>query len=246
MYHSCMHVDSGRLRGVPPAWWCLALVTLFIAAPVPARDLSAYAVLTSDYVKRGVSQSDSDPAAQLGLDLNIDSGFFAGVWGAAVDIDNGPTRHRNAEVSYYLGYGSDVTDDWRASSSIVAYTYPGQTGNVDYNYEELVLSAGYNDAVWLEYAYSPDVYNSGYETHNVELFGEWPLGTHYDVSAGVGYYDTSSLTGVGYGYWQLGISRSFAWLDADLRYHDTNRSVRIVSTRSRAESRIVFSLRFVY
>jgi uncharacterized protein (TIGR02001 family) len=246
MYDGKMLLNSGGLRVVAPVN-CLAFLWFALATtPVLATDLTVYGVLTTDYVKRGVSQSDSDPSVQLGFDINFDNGIFAGVWGASIDIDNGPTRHRDLEVNYYAGYGRDAGNDWRLTGSIVAYTYPGQTGNVDYNYEELVVSAGFKDMIWLEYAYSPDLYHRGKESHNVEVFAEWPLGTRYDLSGGAGYYDTSAMTGVGYGYWQLGISRSFPWFDIDLRYHDTNRDVFIVSTAERAESRVVLSLRFVY
>ena len=63
------------------------------------------------------------------------------------------------------------------------------------------------------------------------------------LGVGAGYYNTSELTGAGYGYWQLGISRQFGLLDLDLRFHDTNRGVPIISAGARADSRLALSAR---
>jgi len=237
--HRKRRVNATRLR-------FFVLFVLLATKPALAEDFTAYAVLTTDYVKRGVSQSNSDPAIQLGVDLAFDIGLYTGLWASTVDISNGPERQRDLELNYYFGYGMDAGSNWRLGANLVFYTYPGATGNIDYDYEEFVLSAAFDDNLWFEYSYSPDLYDSGQATHNVELFGEWTLARHYDVSAGIGYYDTSSLTGTGYGYWQLGVARSFRWVDLDLRYHDTNRWIPIISTNARAGSRVVFSVRFVY
>ena len=208
-----------------------------------AAEFSGYAVLTSNYVSRGVSRSDRDAAAQLGLDVGFDPGVYAGIWGTTVDIENGPLQQRDTEVSYYLGYLLDLGESWSLNATFVAYTYPGADTFIDYDYNEFTLSAGYQDRLWLEYSYSPDLYDSGYETHNVELSAEWPLGDRWTSSAGVGYYDTSRLTGAGYGYWQAGITRHFSTVDVDARYHDTNRWVRIVSNEDTAAATVSISLR---
>lgn len=229
------HARLSRLFGLLPA--------LFAGSPAGAVDFSGYLVLTTDYVWRGVTQSDGDPAAQLGGEVRFDVGVYAGIWGSTIDIDNGADRQRDAEVIYYAGYTHDVSNRWTLGGSVVAYTYPGQTGAIDYNYEELIVSANYGDRLWLEYAYSPDLYNTDYESHNVELYGEWPAGRHLIVGAGVGYYDVSDLVGSGYGYWELGITWPIRRFDLDLRYHDTNRSVPIIGMGDRADSRVALSFR---
>ena len=120
-----------------------------------AAEFSGYATLKSDYVRRGITQSDGNPAFQLGADVNFENGLFVGLWGSTVDITNGPSRKRNVEVDYYAGYVIDVSESWQFSAGVVAYTYPGQTGNVDYDYEEYSLGGNYEDRIWLEVAYSP-------------------------------------------------------------------------------------------
>ena len=60
------------------------------SAPTMADDhmmgleFSANVALTSDYIFRGISQNESDPAIQGGFDVAHTSGIYAGVWGSNV------------------------------------------------------------------------------------------------------------------------------------------------------------------
>lgn len=228
--------------------FCLSVYasTLVICPNASAFDFGGYATLTSDYVKRGVTQSDGDPAFQLGSEVSLDNGFYMGAWASTIDISNGPSRQRDLEVNYYAGYSLDASDSWRISAGLVSYTYPGQTGNVDYDYVEYMLGASFDDRVWLDFAYSPDLYNTGRSTTNIELYAEWPVGGIWAIGGGVGQYDTSELTDDSYLYWQLGVTASLKWADIDLRAHDTDGWVPIISTPERAESRLVLTVRIPF
>ena len=209
-------------------------------------ELSGYLAATTDYVWRGVTQSDDDAAVQLGLDLSFASGFYAGAWGATVDISNGPTRQRDTQVNYYVGYVTDIGERWSIGANAVAYSYPGTIGNIDYDYREFSLSANYDDRLWVEYSYSGDLYNSGESSKNYDIYFEQPLSAAWTIGGGLGYYDVAELSGSGYGNWQLGITRSVGRFDYDLRYHDTNRWVPIVSSEDRADARVAFTIRFSF
>lgn len=215
-------------------------------ASAAAADLTGYLVLTSDYVWRGVTQSEGNPAVQLGGDVNFASGVYAGAWGSTVDIDNGAGRLRDTEVVYYLGYRRDAWRRWTLGVSAIAYTYPGQSGVVDYDYEEIMLSANFDDRLWFEYAYSPDLYQTGLDTHNFEVLTEFPAGEHLVAGIAAGYYDVSSFSGSGYAYWEAGVTWPFNRVDLDLRYHDTSRWVPVVSSPERAEPRVAFSIRVTF
>ena len=80
------------------------------------------------------------------------------------------------------------------------------------------------------------MFHSGADTQNIERYAEWALPARLMFGAGAGYYDVSELSGSGYGYWQAGITRPFGRIDIDLRYHDTSRSVPIISTSERAKT----------
>lgn len=229
---------------------CLAFVAVVSLSAVStdsgAVEATGYLVVTTDYVHRGVTQSDGHAAVQLGADLSFDSGFYMGAWASTVDIDNGPTRHRDTEISYFAGYGRGISDQWLLGGNVVAYTYPGTEGDVDYDYVEYSVVANYDDRFWIEYAYSPDLYDTGEHTHNLDLYAEWPLPAELILGAGAGFYDVSRPSGDDYTYWQLGLTRDLGRFSIDLRYHDTNRYVPVVSTPDRAKQRLVLSLRLVF
>lgn len=224
----------------------LVAALIMCGARAIAADVTGYVAIASDYVKRGVTQSDGDPAVQLGVDFAFTGGFFAGAWGSTIDIDNGQSRRRDNEVNYYVGYTHDVSEVWRVTANVVAYRYPGQTGGVDYNYLEYSAGLSFDDRFWLEYSLSPDLYNTGLSSRNVDSYLELPVNSTWAMGGGVGYYDTSKLTGSAYWYWHLGATGSFKYVDVDVRFHDSSRSVFIISTPDRAAGRVALTVRFPF
>ncbi len=219
----------------------IAVASLVLLTSTAAAEFNAYATLTTDYVFRGVSYSDSSPAARLGAEISSENGFYAGALASSIDIGNSPGHERDLEVNYYAGYRMDLGDTWSLAATGIAYTYPGGNNVIDYNYEELSLALNYDDRVWLEYANSPD-----YETQNVELYAESPLPWAMTVGAGVGWHDVSAISNLDYVYWQAGLTRHFRIVDVDLRYHDTSRWIPRISNEDRAEGRLVLSARFQF
>lgn len=221
------------------------LILCFLLAPFGqafGAEFSAYVVATSDYVKRGVTQSNGDPAIQLAFDVNWSSGWYAGTWASTVDINNGPDSHRDLETNLYLGYTHELSNRWQIGANAVAYRYPGASSAVDYDYVEYSVTTNFDDWLWLEYSYSPDLYHSGQSTQNIDIYAEWPFATNWAVGAGVGQYDVSNFSGRDYNYWQLGVTRYFRYADVDLRFHDASRWVRAVSSPDRADPRVALTI----
>ena len=77
-----------------------------VAAPAPADEGRKFAYsfnlgVVSDYVFRGISQTDNDPTMQGGIDLSYGI-LYAGVWASGLDfsaIDN----DANVEIDWYGG-----------------------------------------------------------------------------------------------------------------------------------------------
>jgi uncharacterized protein (TIGR02001 family) len=226
-----------------------AFVLLSAASFAPgarAADVTFYGVVTTDYVFRGVSYSDGHASVQAGTDVALDSGLYLGAWGSSVDISGGQTRQRNLQMNYYLGYDRELRGDWGIGANVVFYTFPGTEGEIDYDFLEYSIVANFDDRIWLEYSHSPDLFHSGRDTHNLDLYAEWSLPAHLMLGGGAGYYDVSQLSGRGYTYWQVGVTRTFGRVDIDLRYHDTDRAVPFISTPESAEERIALSAKFVF
>lgn len=228
----------------------LLILLAFVAATsivsAKAAEITGYVNLTTDYVYRGVTRSDSHGAIQLGADLSFESGFYVGAWASTIDIGDGITSQRDREINYYVGYTYELSDQWTVGGSVVAYTFPGSVGNPNYDYEEYSLSFNYDDQWWFEYAQAPDYYGTGTRTHSYELFAEWPLPSLVSLSAGVGHYDVSEFSGDSYSHWQLGVSRPFGEIGVDLRYYDTSRWVPRISDPERAKGRVVLSARYQF
>ena len=85
----------------------LSIATAFLAIlpvsqPVFAESpISANVALTSNYIFRGQTQNNEDPALQGGFDFEHGSGFYAGVWGSNVDFGG----DESTELDFYGGWG---------------------------------------------------------------------------------------------------------------------------------------------
>jgi uncharacterized protein (TIGR02001 family) len=203
-----------------------AILAALLAAPAVSfaqeaeeSNFSWNAGIVSDYVFRGVSQSNKDIAFQGGVDYAFgDSGFYAGAWGSNVDFQDmdGP----NIELDAYVGYNTDLGDKFNLDVMVTRYTYHGAEstyGNSDYN--ELITKFAMNDVATLTVGYTNDYSNTGENVTYVNLGNSWDLGKDYSLSAGFGR--TFSDFG-DYNDWNVGVSKSFGALEFGLNYYDTN------------------------
>ena len=108
----------------------LLLLVGMLAMPSFAA-VSANVSFASDYVWRGMTQSDG-PAIQGGFDFEAESGFYAGIWGSNVNFNDGA----GSELDYYFGYGFSV-GDLGIDIGYVAFDYPKNQTGLDF--EEIVL-----------------------------------------------------------------------------------------------------------
>ena len=108
----------------------LLLLVGILAMPSFAA-VSANVSFASDYVWRGMTQSDG-PAIQGGFDFEAESGFYAGIWGSNVNFNDGA----GSELDYYFGYGFSV-GDLGIDIGYVAFDYPKNQTGLDF--EEIVL-----------------------------------------------------------------------------------------------------------
>ncbi len=196
-------------------------------APAPAAEeaksnFSWNAAITNDYVFRGVSQTNEDPALQGGLDYSFgDSGFYVGAWGSNVDFGpDGP----DIELDTYVGYNTDLSDDWNLDVSVLRYNYYGSRegyGSVDYN--EFIAKLGYNKMFTGVLAYANDYGNSGHKGLYYGLEGAFDVGNETSLNTTVGYTVIDGDDGFINNYFDasVGVSRAFGPVTADLSYHDT-------------------------
>lgn len=206
--------------------WILPALLVVAAPPAQGQlsqeNLGIYVTLASDYRFRGITQTQEDPALQAGFDVQLPSGFFAGIWASNVDFFSNQfrTEPRDVEFDLYAGYSWQFHDDWSSVFSAVFYSYPDSS--VDYDYVEVTTGLNYRDLTSLQISYSNDALARGKSALNYELGVQYPLTTGLEIGGLVGFFDTSKLFREDYAYWNIGLSKSWPKVVLDLRYHDTD------------------------
>lgn len=196
-----------------------ALVVIGVAGQARAQDVSWNAAVTSDYVFRGVSQTQENPAVSTGVDLTKGA-FYAGAWASNVDFGD----DADAEVDLYGGWRPEVAG-WALDLGGVAYLYTGQPDGADYDYVELKAAASLavgpvtlgGAAYW-----SPDFFGASEdEATYVEANAAVAPADRWTVSGAVGRQWVSS--DLDYTTWNAGVAYALTdHLTVDVRYHDTD------------------------
>ena len=218
----------------------LALGLTGLAAPASAQDAKvAFNVgVTSDYVFRGYSQTNEDPAIQGGVDLTAGS-FYAGAWASNVDFGD----DTDAEVDVYGGYRTEA-GGFALDFGVIGYLYAGEPDGADYNYAEFKAAASravgpatFGAAVY----YSPDFFGAAdKEATYAEVNAAFSPADKWTISGAVGQQclDVSD----DYLTWNAGIGYALTEnLSADARYYDTD-----VDGVPVAEDRFVVGLKLTY
>jgi uncharacterized protein (TIGR02001 family) len=196
---------------------CSAAV-LALAGAASAQDFSFNVTATSDYVWRGVSQSDEDFAIQGGADF--ESGiFYAGAWASTVDFGD----DTDAEIDFYLGVAPSAGGfDW--DFGVTHYMYAGDPDGSDYDFTEAsaAVSRAIGPATYgLKVAYSPDFFGAEDDATYLEASVAVEPAPQWSVSGAVGQQWVDS--GADYLGWNVGVGYAFNDVfGLDLRYHDTN------------------------
>lgn len=207
------------------------------AAPAAAEEeeasfpLSLSLAATTDYVFRGVSQTDGGPAFQAGLTYTAPFGLYAGVWGSNVDFGTG-----GFETDYYVGWNTDLSDSWNLDLGVTRYTYSGDKG-LSGDYDELIGKVTWSGPVTLTglVAYAPDYGDltpKAKESY-ASLGASYDIGeTGFSVGASVGYtsidYGDETIEGETFDYGVIDyfdgsvtVSKGFGPATATLGYYDT-------------------------
>jgi uncharacterized protein (TIGR02001 family) len=175
---------------------------------VAQAELSANIGATSNYVWRGVTQTDDQAAISGGLDYGHESGFYVGTWASNVDFGDDAT----AEVDLYGGF-SGSAGDFGYDVGVFYYMYPGE----NYDFAELGASLSYgpvtggiNYNIWSDTdddAASNDLFIEGdiyyYLSAGFEVAPTWTVG------GTIGYFDFDD-DGV------LGVDTSYKHIQIDI------------------------------
>ena len=218
----------------------LIATTLMAIAPLAAAEgikdyFSANVALTTDYVWRGVSQSDEGAAIQGGLDFAHPIGIYAGIWGSNIDFDDVDGDPAHLELDYYGGYSHTFASGFGVDVGLIYYSYPKADG---LNWLEGYLKGSYSIAgvdLGLGFNYSNNVFDSDQSGLYIDGTAGYTFETsaangaieNPGLSAGLGYYKfDNEVFGSGsddkYWNWNVGAYVDVVGFTVDARYYDTD------------------------
>jgi len=120
--------------------------TLILSACVFAADsvsategLSANVAATSNYLWRGLEQTNGEAAISGGIDYASDSGFYVGTWASNAEWAEGMTY----ELDFYGGFGGDINENISYDVGFIYYAYPDETSG-DADFSEIYGSISFN------------------------------------------------------------------------------------------------------
>ena len=203
---------------------CLAATSVLAASSAMAcesedgqHSTSASVAFSSEYIWRGISQTDGDPAISGSLDYAHASGFYAGVWGSNVDYGD----DASAEFDAYLGYANEFGETGIGYDvGVLRYMFPGE----DYNFNEVYGSLSYS-IFSAGVAYSSDTLGSGEDGYYYFIDAGYELPMGLNLYGGFGVYDADENTfGVedSYSHYWVGVSKDIAGFTLDLSYQDAD------------------------
>jgi uncharacterized protein (TIGR02001 family) len=206
----------------------IALAVGVALAPAANAQLSANIGATSNYIWRGITQTEDSPAIQGGLDYAHESGLFVGTWVSNVEF----AGDKQTEVDLYGGFGGKI-DEFSYKLGIYQYIYVGVDDDLHPgNFTELGVSGTYGIVtVGVNYTIggAPPkgaLFNDGDVYPYISL--NYAIDDNWSVGATAGYYSFDDFDS-DYTHAQVSVSRAAgdfgtftfsvgkAWLDDDLK-----------------------------
>jgi uncharacterized protein (TIGR02001 family) len=202
--------------------------------------------LTSNYVFRGISQTDNGPAIQGSFGVTHSSGLYVGLWASNVDFND--NNQANLETDWSAGLTGKIGGlGWDLGA--IYYYYPGAASSLNYNYWEigpkLSYDLGFASTTFGFYA-SPNFFGdtgTGWYPY-LEASIPLPLPMTQKVNLGlhVGHQNVEAQTFTNYTDWRVGLSTQLAGLGFDLSYIDTSLSQSECGNTTLCGSRAVFTV----
>lgn len=189
--------------------------------------ITANVALATDYMFRGLSQTDNKGTIQGGLDYAHESGAYVGVWASNVDFDgetnSGRTWSEHLEVDTYIGFANDIGDTGIGYDvGYLRYNY-NDDDKSDYGTNEWYISGSYS-LFNGGFKYSSNWFGSSESSKYVHAGIDYDLPYAVALSASVGksfgdaYKKDNLVKDAEYVDYSIGVSKEIAGLDMGLSY----------------------------
>lgn len=160
--------------------WIGAIALLVLSLPICSyAGLYGNLSLMSNYIWRGVSQTNNGPAVEGDLGFEH-KGFYVGMTGE--NVDYGPEDPAYLELAPYVGFEHEFESHIKFDLSCLYYVYPHTT----YDYSELSGSVGYR-IFSLGLQYAMDYFNEKLSDLYPYVAVKFELPKGFEVGGHVGY-----------------------------------------------------------
>jgi uncharacterized protein (TIGR02001 family) len=202
------------------------------ADEAPVSSWVGNAGVVSDYLFRGISQTNRKPAVQAGLEFDHASGWYLGGWGSNVSwlsdaSSSAAPISSSVEFDGYGGYRGNLVGGWSYDAGVYRYQYPGSypAGFTLPNTTELYAALAWR-GVSLKYSWAlTDLFGYAASKHSDYLDLSWnrEFAPGWLLNAHVGRQRVQNTSIASYTDWKLGVTRNFrgGW-SAALGWYDTN------------------------
>lgn len=193
-----------------------AMTALTAIASAAQAEISANIGATSDYIWRGVSQSNESASVSGGVDYADESGLYAGTWVGSLGDGNG------SEVDLYLGYAGE-TDVVSYDVGYIYYNYP----TIEGDFGEVYGSVGFGAfTVGAAYTTNNDSANDGGPFVSGDLYYYGSVGgdltEDWTVGFTLGNYTFDEVSGADYVHYQVDFGTSTDAGDFTFTISDTD------------------------
>jgi uncharacterized protein (TIGR02001 family) len=233
--HNAAH--AAYAHAVAKATLALALGCAALAATQARAGTTGSISLTSDYLFRGVSQTNQEPALQGGIEYAHDSGFYVGAWGSNISwlsdtVVVGDDISSSLELDGYLGYRGKAGEIFSYDVGVLTYYYPGDypSGFNSPNTTEIylggTLAPSETVSIGLKYSYAvtdlfgyADSDGSGYIDANLN----WTFQPGWTLNLHGGKQWIENNEAFEYTDWKLGVTKTFeSGFSVAAAYSDTD------------------------
>ena len=149
-----------------------AAVAAALSSGVASADVTGNAAATTNYIWRGVTQTDNAAAVQGGLDWSA-GGLYVGTWLSNVDF-SGAGGRKGYEMDLYAGYGGDI-GGFGYDLGVITYQYPMEP---EINFTEVYLSGTFS-VVTIGLNYTVDAASFNDAEKNPDAVGVFEEGDTY-------------------------------------------------------------------
>lgn len=231
-------ISSASRRRVPAFVVSSLAAGLLVAAAssATAATFTSSGAISTDYVWRGTTQTQGDPAVQAGFKAAADNGLYGAIWGSNVEF--APETKASSEIDVTVGWGGALSEDWALDVNLTHYRYPSTT--VDLNWTEAIGTLTWKQNYWAQLGYSTEALATDEAGAYAQLGAKLPLSGQVRLEAAAGYYWLDDAYDDRYAHAQLGAVWAFkAPFELRVTAHATDSSAKTLFpalTGSRVEA----------